>query len=163
MAFRHEPGDAALGGSLDRSHGADMESELARVDAPIAEATANVFGQKRKLVRPHARRRAEDEDAVPQGNGARSLGDAGADGVAPQRRGKRWVRPRKAVLAGAIEDGFERFRGEEAFPGRSAHAARRIHVFALAEQAHASIRRDRIEDGPATIGFTQMQKAVGHP
>lgn len=86
-----------------------------RVDAPLAQPTADLVRKQRQLVRPHAARNSQHENPADQSYGARPLRDAGADGVPPELARDRRAHAGEAVLAGAMEDLLQRFGFGEAF------------------------------------------------
>jgi hypothetical protein len=74
---------APLRGAFDGRERAHAETQLAHGDPTLAQSFADGFGQQGQLVRPHAGRHTEDEHAVVERDGMRSVGDARADRIPP--------------------------------------------------------------------------------
>lgn len=121
---RDRAGDAGFGALLRERRLADAETQARHLDAAFAQARADVVGEHRELVGPHARGDPQQQRAVLQGEGLRAIGDARADGVTPhagveRRAGARVGEP---GLARAIEDGLERLGFGQGLPSASPHA-----------------------------------------
>jgi len=100
--------DSALRRALQGSDGANEEAKLTREDAALAQPGTHLVAEKRELVRPDAGGYAEHEDAAPQRQRPRAIGDSRADGLAPQRAGDGRLDPREPIFTGPIEDLVER-------------------------------------------------------
>jgi hypothetical protein len=111
--FGHRAGDPPLGGTVDRAHRADVESQLACFDPAFAKPRAHLTGQERELVSPNARRDAQHQNAIIERNRLRAFRDPGADRVAPYGGRYGGTCPRKAGFTGALENRFERLGHEE--------------------------------------------------
>lgn len=64
-------------------------------------------------MRPDARRNAQNEDPAEKRHWPRAFGDPRTDGFAPDLGRDGRAHPGKAVFAGAIENGLERFGGSQ--------------------------------------------------
>jgi hypothetical protein len=117
---------APLRRAVDGREGSHVKAQLARVDPAIAKTDAELLAEKRQLVRPDARRNAEQENASVERYRQGALGDPRADRIPPHLGRDRGPDPGKAILSGAIEDRLERLgRAESVAAGVTAgtHAA----------------------------------------
>jgi hypothetical protein len=118
---RHRTNRAPLRRPLDRRHRADAKAKLVDLDAARPQALAQLDGEHRELVGPHAARYPEDEDPGSEGDGRRALGDARAHGLAPHTRSHRGPHPGEPVLARAVEDPLDALGSGERWAARSSH------------------------------------------
>jgi hypothetical protein len=100
--------DPALGWALDGRDRPHAEAELLRDHAALLQPRADLVGEERQLVGPHARRHPQEERAILERQGKRTLGDPVSHGVPPQCGRDRLSRTGEAIFAGPVEDLPER-------------------------------------------------------